>query len=59
MQGISPFVGTLVPVVRISGNVYPGFPLPLLGASSPACNGFLRVSSGVTSATLLMVWLAL
>ena len=51
------FVGSLVPTFWTSGDAGPGFQsqgrFPRLHASSPACNGFLRFTSGATPADLL------
>ena len=48
------FVGPQIPLFWTSGDICPGFQskggLPYLHASSPAHNGFLRFTSGVTPA---------
>ena len=55
-------MGPLIPLFWTSGDVYPGFQsqggFPRLPVSSPAHNGFLRFTSGVTLADCIEVSMA-
>ena len=54
---ISPFVGLLINLSWTSSDVCPGFWsqwIRCLSGASPACNGFLRFTSGATPADLMM-----
>ena len=59
---MSPFCGLLIPLFWTSGNICPGFQSQgrslRLHTSSPAHNGFLRFTSGVTPADLLAASMA-
>ena len=55
------FVGPLIPLFWTSGNVCPGYKSQdgtLVCALTPTCNGFLRFTSGATTADLLMPGMA-
>ena len=55
-EDISPLGESLVSLLWISGDVYPGFQSQSGScASSPACNGFLRFTSGASPTKLLLL----
>ena len=65
LEDISPFVGSLIPLFWTSGEICPGFqsqggPINCIYIIwiSPACNGFLRFTSGATPADLLTASIA-